>query len=290
LSSISFIEFTARNLSSHVFIVNNPRSRFRRAEVEEADSQLARDDNMQPVYFFQGSLMAGKNGTNLSLQAFNQPSGSRKRRIVMRLKLNAVFFAMLSAMALAIAGHAQEPAAQSPRPARQTQKEVSEPQEKTDLERAPLNADETIRRAMSSLSTQMDSLTKEMRLLRKATERNSMLIELLLYEERLAKIEDKLDAAIMLKTDLDAREAELQRRMRNIQQEVMMRGGLRRDEVEAALRSELTRALEDTRTRLALQQERISELQAQAARLRARVEALRKKLDRDEQKSEQPQQ
>jgi hypothetical protein len=209
---------------------------------------------------------------------------------VMRLKLNAVFFAMLLAMALAIAGHAQEPAAQSPRPARQTQKEVSEPQEKTDLERVPLNADETIRRAMSSLSTQMDSLTKEMRLLRKATERNSMLIELLLYEERLAKIEDKLDAAIMLKTDLDAREAELQRRMRNIQQEVMMRGGLRRDEVEAALRSELTRALEDTRTRLALQQERISELQAQAARLRARVEALRKKLDRDEQKSEQPQQ
>ena len=102
-----------------------------------------------------------------------------------------------------------------------------------------------MRHAMSSLSTQMDSLTKEMRLLRKATERNSMLIELLLYEERLAKVEEKLDAAIMLKTDLDARESDLQRRMKNIQQEVMLRGGLRRDEVEAALKADIQRALED---------------------------------------------
>lgn len=203
----------------------------------------------------------------------------------MRLKLNDVFFALLLAMALAAVATAQE----SPRPARQTQKAESEPQEKSDIERVPLTSEEMMRRAMSGLSTQMDSLTKEMKLLRKATERNSMLIELLLYEERLAKVEDKLDAAIMLKTELDAREAEIQRRMKNIQQEVMMRGGLRRDEVEAALRSELQRALEDTRTRLSLQQERLSELQAQAARLRARVEALRKKLDRDEQKSEQQQ-
>jgi ATP-dependent Lon protease len=203
----------------------------------------------------------------------------------MRLKLNAVFFALILALALAIVGSAQE----SPRPARQTQKAATDPQEKTDIERVPITSDEMMRRAMLNLSTQMDSLTKEMRLLRKATERNSMMIELLLYEERLAKIEDKLDAAIMLKTDLDAREAELQRRMKNIQQEVMMRGGLRRDEAEAALRAELQRALDDTKTRLSLQQERISELQAQAARLRTHVEALRKKLDRDEQKSEQPQ-
>ena len=150
----------------------------------------------------------------------------------MRLKLNAVFLALLFALALATAGFAQEPTG---RPTRQTQKPANELQEKTDTERAPLSPDEMMRRAASSLSTQMDSLTKEMRLLRKATERNSMLIELLLYEERLAKVEEKLDAAIMLKADLDAREAELQRRMKNIQQEVMMRGGLRRDEVEAAL-------------------------------------------------------
>ena len=196
----------------------------------------------------------------------------------MRLKLNAVFLAVLSAIVLAAASFAQE----SIRPTRQTQKAVSEPQEKTELERAPSSSD-----GMSNLSTQMDLLTKEMRLLRKATERNSMLIELLLYEERLAKIEEKLDAAIMLKSDLDAREADLQRRMKNIQQEVMLRGGLRRDEVEAALKADIQRALEDIKTRQTLQQDRISELQAQVARLRARVEALRKKLDREDEKSEQ---
>lgn len=207
----------------------------------------------------------------------------------MRLKLNAVFSVILSAMTLATAGFAQEPAGQSPRPTRQTQRVASEPQEKTDVERTPLSPDEMMRRAASSLSTQMDSLTKEMRLLRKATERNSMLIELLLYEERLAKVEEKLDAAIMLKADLDAREAELQRRMKNIQQEVAMRGGLRRDEAEAALKADLQRALEDVKTRQSLQQERISELQAQVVRLRARVEALRKKLDREDEKTEQQQ-
>ena len=211
------------------------------------------------------------------------------RRIEMRLKLNAVFLAALSAIALATASFAQEPAGQSPRPTRQTQKAASEPQEKSDIERAPPSSDDMMRRAMSSLSTQMDSLTKEMRLLRKATERNSMLIELLLYEERLAKVEEKLDAAIMLKTDLDARESDLQRRMKNIQQEVMLRGGLRRDEVEAALRADIQRALEDVKTRQSLQQDRISELQAQVARLRARVEALRKKLDREDEKSEKQQ-
>lgn len=205
----------------------------------------------------------------------------------MRLKLNAVFLAVLSALALATAGFAQEPTGQPSRPARQTQKPANELQEKPDTERAPLSPDETMRRAASTLSTQMDSLTKEMRLLRKATERNSMLIELLLYEERLAKVEEKLDAAIMLKTDLDAREADLQRRMKNIQQEVMLRGGLRRDEVEAALKADIQRALEDVKTRQTLQQERIAELQAQVARLRARVEALRKKLDREDDKTEQ---
>ncbi|HST22280.1 MAG TPA: hypothetical protein VLR90_14245, partial [Blastocatellia bacterium] len=81
--------------------------------------------------------------------------------------------------------------------------------------------------------------------------------------------------------------ADLQRRMKNIQQEVMLRGGLRRDEVEAALKADIQRALDDIKTRQTLQQDRISELQAQVARLRARVEALRKKLDREDEKNEQ---
>jgi len=213
---------------------------------------------------------------------------------MMRSKSNSVFFAMILAMALQAAALAQEPIEKAPaeksRPARQTQKETSDAQEKTDVERSTFSSDEAMRRAISSLSTQINTLTSEVKLLRRATERNSMTIELLLYEERLAKVEEKLDAAIEQKADLDSREAELQRRMRNIQQEVMLRGGLRRDEVEAAIRAELQRAIEDTKNRQSLVQQRISELQLQATRLRERVETLRRKLERVEEKSEQKEQ
>jgi ATP-dependent Lon protease len=208
----------------------------------------------------------------------------------MRIKFSSVFFATMLAMALAAACPAQQPPAQSPaekpRPARQAQKAPAETQDKSDLEPATVSPEEAMRRAIASLSTQIDSLNGEVRLLRKATERNSMTIELLLYEERLSKVEEKLDSAIELKADLDSREAELQRRMKNIQQEAMLRGGLRRDEAEAALRSEIQHAIEDTRNRQNLQQQRMAELQAQATRLRERVEALRKKIERGDEKGE----
>ena len=211
----------------------------------------------------------------------------------MRSKLITAFFAMMLAIALATVCSAQQPAqapAEKSRPVRQAQKAPVESQDKTDAELAAPGSEEAMRRAITSLSTQIDSLNSEVKLLRKATERNSMTIELLLYEERLAKVEEKLDAAIELKADLDGREAELQRRMRNIQQEVMLRGGLRRDEAEAALRSDIQRALDDTKNRQSLQQQRIAELQAQATRLRERVETLRKKIERFEEKSEKQEQ
>jgi chromosome segregation ATPase len=147
-----------------------------------------------------------------------------------------------------------------------------------------------MRRAIVKLSTQIDSLAAEVKLLRRATERNSQTMELLLYEERLAKVEEKLDAAIDRKAELDAREQDIQRRLRNIQQEVMLRGGLRRDETEAALRAEYQRALDDIKNQQSLYQQRISELQTQVNRLRIQVETLRKKLERVEEKSDQQQQ
>ena len=208
---------------------------------------------------------------------------------MMRSKLNSVFFAMMLAMALATAAPAQEPTEKTPadrsRRDRQTPKETVETVEKIDAERP--TSDEAMRRAISNLTTQMNTLTGEVKLLRRATERNSMTIELLLYEERLAKVEEKLDAALEQKADLDAREADLKRRMSNIQQEVMLRGGLRRDEVEAAVRADIQRALEDTKNRQYALQQRIAELQAQATRLRERVETLRKKLEHLETKNEQ---
>jgi chromosome segregation ATPase len=209
----------------------------------------------------------------------------------MRLRL---LFSALILIALAVACFAQEPVRQVPaeksRPSRATQKAPAEQVENPDLITTPVNSDEAMRRAIVNLSTQINELTAEMKMLRRTTERNSQTIELLLYEERLAKVEEKLDAAIERKADLDAREQDIQRRLRNIQQEVMLRGGLRRDEVEAALRAEYQRALEDVKNQQALYQQRIAELQTQVNRLRIRVEALRKKIERADEKSEQQQQ
>jgi hypothetical protein len=111
----------------------------------------------------------------------------------------------------------------------------------------------------------------------------------LLNEERLAKIEDKMDDAINYKAQLDNQEADIQRRTRNIQQELVLRGGpvLRRDEAEAALRQDFQRALENIRTQQTANQTRIADLQAQADRLKARIEALRKKSERLETKVEE---
>jgi len=59
----------------------------------------------------------------------------------------------------------------------------------------------------------------------------------------------------------------------------VLRGGLRRDEAEAAIRADLQRALEDAHSQQAAAQQRLAELNDQATRFRARVDTLRKKLD-----------
>lgn len=146
--------------------------------------------------------------------------------------------------------------------------------------------DDAMRRTLTNLSTQIGALADELKMLRRETERNSAMLELLINEERLAKLEDKIQDAMDHKAQLDAREQEIGRRSRNIQGELVLRGGLRRDEAEAAIRADLQRALEDVRTQQAAYQQRVAELNDQATRLRARVETLRKKLELLEPKSE----
>jgi hypothetical protein len=169
---------------------------------------------------------------------------------------------------------------------RQGQKPADAQTEKADAERPRPSPEEALRLAISGLANQIGILTSEVRRLRQETERNSATMELLLYEERLARVEEKLQDAIDYKMQLDAREQDIQRRQRNIQQEVTLRGGLRRDEVEAALRADLQRAAEDIRTQQSNYQQRIAELQVQADRLRRRVEALRKKLEGPDEKTD----
>jgi hypothetical protein len=136
-----------------------------------------------------------------------------------------------------------------------------------------------MRKALNTLADQIGALTTEVQKLRMETQRSSLTLELLLNEERVARVEEKLEAALDFKTQLDSREQEIQRRLRNVPQEAMLRGGLRREETENAIRAELQRMLEDTRTQQSTQQQRVSELQAQASRLRQRVEAIRRRLD-----------
>jgi uncharacterized protein involved in exopolysaccharide biosynthesis len=173
-------------------------------------------------------------------------------------------------------GFAQEPPKQEkPRPARPAQK----PAPQTEIEAIPETSEEAMRRTLTTLADQIGALTTEVQKLRLETERSSLTLELLLNEERLGRVEEKLEAALDFKTQLDAREQEIQRRLKNVQQEAMLRGGLRREETENAIRAELQRALEDTRNQQSAYQQRVSELQAQANRLRQRVETTRRRLE-----------
>jgi|GEM_PF-2005435 len=198
------------------------------------------------------------------------------RRIIM----NALSIS-IAAILLSISSFAQEPLRQDvppkPRPSRAAQKPaLGEIVEKPD---AASESNEALRRTLNELSTQINSLGEELRAFARETQHTSALMELLLSEDRLSKLEDKIQEASDRKAQLDAREQEINRRMRNIPNELVLRGGLRRDEAEAAIRADLQRALEDTHSQQAAAQQRLAELNDQATRFRARVETLRKKLE-----------
>lgn len=206
----------------------------------------------------------------------------------MKRTLIAIFLSVIVTTLLSVASPAQETTTPpvKPRPSRAAQKPDVEPLPKTEAPVETPSAEEQMRHTLNNLSALIDSLNAEIKLLRRATERNSMAIELLLSEERLAKIEDKLDQTTQHKIELDAREADILRRQKNIQQEVTMRGFLRRDEGETLLRTEFQRALDDTHNQQQQAQQRISELQAQVTQLRARVDTLRRRLERLEGREE----
>ena len=191
---------------------------------------------------------------------------------------------------------AQEPPKQEggakPRFVRPVQKPTNEPPQKLEPEKIGVPPEQILALKMDGLGLQIEKLTLELRRLRKETEHNGTAMELMLYEERLSKVESKLDDLTAYKSQLEAREQDVQRRTRNIQQEMILRAGniLRRDEAEAAIRAELQRSLDDTRMQKETNQQRINDLQSQAEYLRKRIEILRKKLEQLETKSESPNQ
>jgi chromosome segregation ATPase len=199
------------------------------------------------------------------------------------MKKLKVCVAIIAAIGLSASSGAQalskQDAPPRPRQTKQSQKPGPEPLEKPVSTTPIQEPEDAMRRAITDLSTQIGLLTGEMRKLRRETERNSGTMELLLTEDRLSKLEDKIQETADRKAQLDAREQEINRRTRNIPNELMLRGGLRRDEAEAAIRGELQRSLDDVHSQQAIAQQRLGELNEQAARFRARVEALRKKLE-----------
>jgi hypothetical protein len=176
---------------------------------------------------------------------------------------------------------------QKSKSARQNPKPV--PIEKIEPEVVQETSDELLRRTITNLSEQIDKLTVEVKKMRQDSERTSTVMELLLLEERLTRIEDKIDSSTTTKANLDAQDTDIQRRQRNISQELMMRGGaLRREDAEAAIKQEFQRTLDSIRTQQTTLQTRITDLQAQADRLRFRIELLRRKVERIELKNETP--
>jgi len=164
------------------------------------------------------------------------------------------------------------------------QKPAVDASEKSGAVSQPQEQDDMLRRAVTNLSAQINLLTDEVGKLRQENVRSSTMLELLISEERLTKLEDKLQDANDHKAQLDARDLEIQARMRNIQREVALRGGLRRDEAETAIRAELQRALEDNRGQQSVAQQRIAELNEHATKLRARTDSLRKKVEEPDEK------
>ena len=197
-----------------------------------------------------------------------------------RSKLFEAMFIILLIGAPPLTGMAQEPVKPTPqRPARPDQKpaEPSAPSESQEQEE-PENTREALRRAIVKLSDQIGLLTEEVQRLRKETERNSAAMQLLLYEERLARVEEKIGIAQDQKLQLEAQEQNFQQRLRNIQQELILRGVLRRSEAERAIRAELEEAIAITHSQVEAAQERIIELQSQAEWLRHEIESLKKRL------------
>lgn len=152
----------------------------------------------------------------------------------------------------------------------------------TEKQEVQPDPDQEMRQAIKHLATEINSLGAEVQRLRKVTERNAELMELLVTEERLSKVEDRIQELTDQRSQLDAREQEFLRRMRNIPAEMLVRESgtsLKRDEAEAAARAGLQRGLDEVRNQQASLQDRLAELTAQAERLRARIEVLRARYD-----------
>lgn len=138
---------------------------------------------------------------------------------------------------------------------------------------------EQLRQTIKELSDQIYALSTEVKRLRHSTELNSDAMKLILYEDRLARVEDTLDSAMAQKSELENEEHQIIARQNNINGEVLIRGGLNREDSERAIRDDLQRQLDNIHARQSTNQRRLSELQSEASNLKSAIESLSKKVD-----------
>jgi len=133
--------------------------------------------------------------------------------------------------------------------------------------------------ALNSLRDQVQELTAEVRRLRAAHDRDAAQMELLLTQERLARIEDNIASANQRQADLASNEQALHYRQDNVDQEVTLSSAINRDEKKDAILSEISRGFDDVHSRQVANQKVLADLQSEANRLRSHIEELRKRLE-----------
>lgn len=138
-----------------------------------------------------------------------------------------------------------------------------------------------LRTVIKALADEVHDLTGEVRRLRRATEQNADAMQLVMYEDRLSRVRDEINAATARKGELDSSEQSLQYRLNNIQQELIVRGALNREDSEAAIRSSLQRSIQEVHSQQAANQKRLADLQNEEGILHSTIDELRRKLSQD---------
>ena len=142
-------------------------------------------------------------------------------------------------------------------------------------------SDTDLRAVIKALADEVHNLTGEVKKLRRATEQNADAMQLVVFEDRLARVEDEINASTGRKAELDSSEQTIRSRLANIDQELIVRGGLNREDSEAAIRADLDRSLQNVHAQQGANQKQLAELQNEETTLRSRIEALRQKLNLD---------
>jgi chromosome segregation ATPase len=139
---------------------------------------------------------------------------------------------------------------------------------------------------VKALSDQVRELSAEIRNLRRTIERNDQRIELLLSEEKLARVEDGIAVSQQRAADLDAADQTLQYRENHVNDEVVLRGGLDREATEEAVRADIQQRSQEVEAGRAANQKRMSSLEAEASRLRNHIADLHRALNPDADKGD----